>query len=49
MLSMSYLQSWTPVAKEYHPLSCGSIDGTDDYPHDKGILRALNSVYKPNK
>lgn len=41
--------SWSPIAKTYHPLSCGSIDGTDDFPHDKGVIRALNSTYRPNK
>lgn len=48
-LTMTLLENWSPIAKVYHPLTCGSIDGTDDYPHDKGILRALNSKYKPNK
>lgn len=23
--------------------------GTDTYPHDNGIIRAINSKYKPNK
>ena len=32
----------------YDPIMCGSIDGTDDKPHDHGIIRALNSNYKPN-
>ena len=32
----------------YDPIMCGSIDGTDEKPHDRGIIRALNSVYKPN-
>ena len=33
----------------YDPLMAGSIDGTDDKPHDHGIVRALNSShYKPN-
>ena len=27
----------------------GSIDGTDEVPHDHGIVRAINSKYKPNK
>ncbi|XP_067935173.1 U11/U12 small nuclear ribonucleoprotein 35 kDa protein-like [Watersipora subatra] len=43
------IENWTPIAEKYHPLTCGSIDGTDDYPHDKAVLRALNSSYKPNK
>lgn len=33
--------NWSQVAKFYHPLQAGSIDGTDTYPHDKGIWRAL--------
>ena len=32
----------------YDPLIAGSIDGTDEKPHDHGIARALNSRYKPN-
>lgn len=40
---------WTPVPKVYDPLKAGSIDGTDDIPHDKGIVRAMNAKYKPNK
>lgn len=45
----SCMDTWTPIAREYNALRCGSIDGTDEYPHDKGVLRALNSKYKPNK
>ena len=33
----------------YEPVMCGSIDGTDEKPHDNAIVRALNSEYKPNK
>jgi len=32
----------------YDPIMCGSLDGTDEKPHDHGIIRALNSKYKPN-
>ena len=33
----------------YDPLMVGSIDGTDEKPHDHGIVRALNANhYKPN-
>ena len=32
----------------YDPIIAGSIDGTDEQPHDTAILRALNSRYKPN-
>jgi len=40
---------WTPLATTYHPLQAGSIDGTDTVPHDKGVVRAVLSRYKPNK
>lgn len=40
---------WTPVPKVYDPLKAGSIDGTDEIPHDKGIIRGMNAKYKPNK
>jgi U11/U12 small nuclear ribonucleoprotein SNRNP35 len=33
----------------YDPLMAGSIDATDDKPHDHGIIRALEANYKPNK
>lgn len=41
--------NWTPLAKTYHPLQTGSIDGTDTTPHDRGVCRALQAKYKPNK
>ncbi|XP_031551068.1 U11/U12 small nuclear ribonucleoprotein 35 kDa protein-like [Actinia tenebrosa] len=41
--------NWSQLAKFYHPLQAGSIDGTDTYPHDKAIWRALFAKYKPNK
>ncbi len=41
-----------PEARDYgfyDPLMAGSIDGTDEKPHDHGIVRALNAThYKPN-
>jgi len=40
---------WEQHAKFYHPLMAGSIDGTDKLPHDKAIVRATKSKYKPNK
>ena len=44
------MESWSPYATEfYDPLMAGSIDGTDEIPHDHGIVRAMNAVYKPNK
>lgn len=44
-----YLNDWSPFAKEYNPIQIGSIDGTDKEAHDKGIIRAINSEYKPNQ
>jgi U11/U12 small nuclear ribonucleoprotein SNRNP35 len=41
--------NWTPYAQVYDPLKVGSIDGTDSDPHDKAIIRALNSEYVPDK
>lgn len=43
------MSNWTPLAKEYDPLKCGSIDGTDHQVHDKAILRAIQAKYKSNK
>ncbi|KAK3096724.1 hypothetical protein FSP39_002683 [Pinctada imbricata] len=43
------MSSWSPLAKVYDPLKAGSIDTTDDEPHDHGVIRAINSTYKPNK
>lgn len=40
---------WSPIATEYDPLKAGSIDGTDEEPHDHGIVRAMNAKYRPNK
>lgn len=33
----------------YDPLMVGSIDGTDEIPHDRAIERAISVKYKPNK
>ena len=33
----------------YDPVMVGSIDGSDERPHDHGIIRAINTDhYKPN-
>ena len=40
---------WNPIASVYNPISIGSIDGIVDRPHDRGIVRAMNSKYRPNK
>ncbi|CAH1399640.1 unnamed protein product [Nezara viridula] len=39
---------WCPSSIFYDPLKAGSIDGTDTEPHDKAVIRAQNSHYKPN-
>ena len=44
------MSDWKPFfTNSYDPLIAGSIDGTDTVPHDRGIYRALNSKYLPNK
>ncbi|XP_072302242.1 U11/U12 small nuclear ribonucleoprotein 35 kDa protein [Eucyclogobius newberryi] len=43
------MSGWSPIAREYDPLKAGSIDGTDDEPHDRAIFRAMAARYKPNK
>ncbi|XP_041050594.1 U11/U12 small nuclear ribonucleoprotein 35 kDa protein isoform X1 [Carcharodon carcharias] len=40
---------WTPIAKHYNPLKAGSIDGTDEEPHDRAVSRAIAAKYRPNK
>ncbi|XP_069071102.1 U11/U12 small nuclear ribonucleoprotein 35 kDa protein [Pleurodeles waltl] len=43
------MNGWSPIAVEYHPLKAGSIDGTDEEPHDRAVSRAILSRYVPNK
>ncbi|XP_056391881.1 U11/U12 small nuclear ribonucleoprotein 35 kDa protein isoform X2 [Hyla sarda] len=43
------MNEWTPLAKAYDPLKAGSIDGTDEEPHDRAVLRAILARYVPNK
>jgi U11/U12 small nuclear ribonucleoprotein SNRNP35 len=44
------MEKWSPyLDKVYCPLLAGSIDGTDDQPHDRAICRALEAKYKPSK
>ncbi|XP_069612055.1 U11/U12 small nuclear ribonucleoprotein 35 kDa protein [Ranitomeya imitator] len=43
------MSEWTPIAKFYDPLKAGSIDGTDEEPHDRAVLRAMLARYVPNK
>ncbi|XP_044744729.1 U11/U12 small nuclear ribonucleoprotein 35 kDa protein-like [Coccinella septempunctata] len=49
METHSRKKEWSKYAKEYDPIKIGSIDGTDVDPHDKAIVRAINSEYYPNK
>lgn len=41
------MDTWHPRARVYHPLTAGSIDGTDTRPHDKAIERAMKASYVP--
>ncbi|KAM9194472.1 U11/U12 small nuclear ribonucleoprotein 35 kDa protein isoform 1-T5 [Trichechus inunguis] len=43
------MNKWMPIAKEYDPLKAGSIDGTDEEPHDRAVWRAMLARYVPNK
>ncbi|XP_007189681.2 U11/U12 small nuclear ribonucleoprotein 35 kDa protein [Balaenoptera ricei] len=43
------MNDWMPIAKEYDPLKAGSIDGTDEDPHDRAVWRAMLARYAPNK
>ncbi|XP_075033465.1 U11/U12 small nuclear ribonucleoprotein 35 kDa protein [Mixophyes fleayi] len=43
------MNEWAPIAKKYDPLKAGSIDGTDEEPHDRAVLRAMLARYVPNK
>ncbi|XP_020014987.1 U11/U12 small nuclear ribonucleoprotein 35 kDa protein [Castor canadensis] len=43
------MNDWMPIAKEYDPLKAGSIDGTDEEPHDRAVWRAMLARYVPNK
>ncbi|XP_060856567.1 U11/U12 small nuclear ribonucleoprotein 35 kDa protein-like [Metopolophium dirhodum] len=40
------IKCWYPKSIVYDVIKAGSIDGTDNEPHDAGIIRALNSNYK---
>ncbi|CAL8279175.1 unnamed protein product [Arctogadus glacialis] len=43
------MNDWNPIASVYNPLKAGSIDGTDQEPHDRAVWRAMFARYKPNK
>ncbi|CAG5128052.1 unnamed protein product [Candidula unifasciata] len=44
------METFAPVFVEsYDPLKAGSIDGTDELPHDRAVSRACAAKYKPNK
>lgn len=40
---------WSAISNVYDALKAGSIDTTDNDPHDRGIIRAMNAKYRPNK
>ena len=44
----SIVEKWTPYATVYDPIRVGNIDGSDIIPHDHAVIRACQSVYKPN-
>lgn len=46
---MSGIAEWSPLAVVYNPLQAGSIDSTDQEPHDHGVIRAMNAKYRPNR
>lgn len=49
-LNETHNRPWKPFAVEYgiyNPLMVGSIDGTDDRPHDRAISRAVCSQCEP--
>lgn len=42
-------KSWSRYARDvYDPVRVGSIDGKNDFPHDRALVRAMDSSYKPN-
>uniref|UniRef100_A0A182SGS3 U11/U12 small nuclear ribonucleoprotein 35 kDa protein n=1 Tax=Anopheles maculatus TaxID=74869 RepID=A0A182SGS3_9DIPT len=41
---------WSKYVRDvYDPVQVGSIDGTDQVPHDRALVRAINSIYRPNR
>lgn len=42
------VKCWYPQTIVYDPIKAGSIDSTDIEPHDNGVVRAVNSTFKPN-
>uniref|UniRef100_A0A182Y1W6 U11/U12 small nuclear ribonucleoprotein 35 kDa protein n=1 Tax=Anopheles stephensi TaxID=30069 RepID=A0A182Y1W6_ANOST len=41
---------WSKYVRDvYDPVQVGSIDGTDQVPHDRALVRAMNSNYRPNR
>ena len=50
MVVVDIMEDWTPYfTHSYDPLMAGSIDGTDEIPHDHGVVRAMKAKYRPNK
>lgn len=43
------MEDWTPYATIYTPLEAGSCDRSHTAPHDRAVLRATKSNYRPNK
>ena len=41
-------EHWSPYAANYVPIKVGSIDGTDVFAHDRGLIRASYASYRPN-
>lgn len=46
-VSRPQIKEWYPHCVVYDPIQAGSIDGTDTVPHDKAVIRACNSTYRP--
>eukprot|EP01111_Echinosteliopsis_oligospora_P006757 TRINITY_DN2109_c0_g1_i1.p1 TRINITY_DN2109_c0_g1~~TRINITY_DN2109_c0_g1_i1.p1 ORF type:complete len:191 (-),score=40.73 TRINITY_DN2109_c0_g1_i1:54-626(-) len=41
---MMFISGMQMPGEDYSPIKAGSIDGTDEHPHDRGIKRAENCV-----
>lgn len=49
-LLKSRMEHYKPLFTDsYDPLKAGSIDGTDEIPHDKAIWRAMKAKFRPKK
>lgn len=45
---MSERDRWSPFASAYDPVRVSNIDGSANYAHDRAIIRACKTAYKPN-